>query len=104
VGGAGGALGATASYGPFCSFPLLALASGRAWRGGSVPPAAHDWGPWAEPWLPPGKAETGGVQPGGLLASVPNRAEHPQLPCTESGCKSPVAYRLFLGFCAFHLF
>lgn len=43
-GDVGGAWDATASYGPFCLFPLFALASGHSWRGGS------GWAPWAEPF------------------------------------------------------
>lgn len=59
LGDLGDALNAVASYGPFCLFPLFALAPSRGRRGGSVPPAACGSAPWAEPSLLPGKAEAG---------------------------------------------
>lgn len=80
----------------FCLFPPFVLASGPGRRGGSTAPAACRWAPW--------EAEAGRGSAQGLLVSLPNKAEHPRVPCTESGYKSPVTYRLFLSFSVFHLF
>lgn len=108
LGNLGDTSDAIASYGLFGLLPLLALGSGREGEA-AFPPLPADGFPGQSLRCCPGRQKQAGVQPGGggVLASLPNDAEH--RPAAAHGERLQITGRLqflFLSFCfcGFHLF